>query len=322
VSSLRPGKVALCAYAPGYGFLQISDIEVKSGKTTEGIIFALGKSGVIKGVVLTADGATPAEGMRVYFDRAGAGDNEFPAGASEAQTTSFGEFSIRDVPVGKQRLRILHPKYPTTFADVLVKEGQEMSVTVRITDFGAIEGIVSLDGAPINEAHLVPYSLVNYGGESPSSTRSDAAGRFKLSNLRPGEYEITCSFGKPGGAYYGKKSKIAVEAGQTYKLDIPFVSGGCMVEGKILLNGVAPLAGADAVSLRAVNGDTYAGTRFGENGAFRIEGLAPGDYKLGILYRLNPRASQPLSTENIITLREGETTRVDLDLKLELPQRQ
>lgn len=142
---------------------------------------------------------------------------------------------------------------------------------------GIIEGSVrdSLSGRPIPEAALI---LMGPGG---GRTTSGAAGSFRFTGLRPGAYTVTVR--KAGyvdsGYREGPSGRVAVKSGEVALLTIELTPAGAL-EGCVTGEDGKPLSGATVYVGRSFVTAIPAET--GEGGYFRVENLAPGEYRLHV----------------------------------------
>lgn len=150
----------------------------------------------------------------------------------------------------------------------------------------------------------VPLRRVIVRAFSPSGNgmaQTDAEGRFAITELPAGRYNVSASRSGYVGAQFGQKSPnqpgtpIELAEGQTLeKVGFSLVRGGAIV-GRIMDDLGEPLAGAEVrVQRYAYMGGarrlTGAGSdggfdRTDDLGQFRLHGLAPGDYYIVASYR-------------------------------------
>jgi protocatechuate 3,4-dioxygenase beta subunit len=95
---------------------------------------------------------------------------------------------------------------PTSAVTIPVAPGEERSgvdFQYQVVPIARVEGIVASAGAP--SPSNVQITLINTGvdvpGISPGSTRADAQGAFRISNVPPGQYTLVAraTIGGPGG---------------------------------------------------------------------------------------------------------------------------
>lgn len=102
-----------------------------------------------------------------------------------------------------------------------------------------------------------------------------ADGRYAAALSDPGKYRVELR-----GPGFTKSSKeIQVEQGQVYKLNFTLQPGG-IIKGRVIYSSGKPLEDGD-VFYR--DGKTSFGVPIDKDGTYRIEGLAPGQYKLSVM---------------------------------------
>lgn len=122
------------------------------------------------------------------------------------------------------------------------------------------------------------------------SALTDADGRYELSNLPAGSYQLTASRGGFVEMQYGQKRpfragrSLALADGATFeKIDFVLEPGG-VIAGRILDDAGEPVIGASVSVSRMtyINGRRQllasGGDRSDDHGEFRIFDLSPGDY--------------------------------------------
>jgi Carboxypeptidase regulatory-like domain len=110
------------------------------------------------------------------------------------------------------------------------------------------------------------------------STQTDEQGNYRFEGLAPGRYRVAAG----GNGWLPWRSKV-VDLGMRQDLE---VNGrlrlGATISGVLRAAG-APVAAVD-VLVKQAGGDVVAATTTGQLGRYRVTGLRPGDYRVGILY--------------------------------------
>jgi protocatechuate 3,4-dioxygenase beta subunit len=268
-----PGEVALAAERDGRRARQVLPM-VGAGQTLSGVELVLDAGGGLVGVVHDPAGQ-PVAHAQVVAETAGAPGALFAR--TSATTDASGRFEIRDLPPGPARLEARASGFapsPRTDAESRADAaGPEVVLTLRPAL--ALRGrVVDPDGQPLEGARV----LARAGGsllDAPVA-RSDADGRFAFTELGVGPYDLDASAEGYGTVF---KRGVAVP-GEGIELRLPAVGG---LAGTVSDERGGPVADFKVrwrSILLAQDGPGQGGeNRFlAADGAFRLEGLSPGDY--------------------------------------------
>ena len=161
-----------------------------------------------------------------------------------------------------------------------------------------ISGIVVSDDV---DARPVRKARVTCGGAGLQgyTTITDDKGRFSFLGLAPGRYTVTASKDAWITASYGAKrplrpgSAIPVAAGETTDIVLRLPRGN-VITGTLIDHNGQPAAGVIVRPFRYMiaNGERRlaptSSAQTDDRGAYRIYGLAPGDYLVGAIGRTGP----------------------------------
>lgn len=211
-----------------------------------------------------------------------------------ATTNSRGEFLLKGVGKDPVEIVAVGPGYlPGTLA---VQPGTS-DVTLRLEAGGVISGrILMPDGSPARSAWMwfnatspeVQQKTSNWqmrGGQSWSmingwqmqSAQTDGQGRFRITSLYPGEYQLNLQI---TGAAVPPTTLRTGQEGVLIQLITPLkISGRVMDE-----QGRPPAAPpGQPVWINAQRGDQFlASVQMAEDGTFELENIAPGRVKLNV----------------------------------------
>ena len=100
-------------------------------------------------------------------------------------------------------------------------------------------------------------------------------GRFAMALQNPGKYRIELK----GTGFAKSSQEVLIEQGRAYQLNFTLGPGGT-IKGTVVDAGNRPISEGD-VFYR--DGDTSYGVSIDREGTYRIEGLAPGQYKVTVM---------------------------------------
>lgn len=297
LGKLEAGLYTVAVAAPG--FRRAHRSRFRPGDPE--LVFELDRLEPIQGCVVAADTGRP---VPLYSVRLRATYPEtsitIPLRREVAFSEEDGRFSIDGVTSGTFLIEAGAPGYAPSFSEpVEVTEGWPTSdVSVRLTKGGSIAGtVVNLDGDPVPRPRVMTHdptwtaSLIDLalGDEFPTnvtlrSIGGNAAGRFVIGDLRPGNYQLRVN--APG---YSESivPSILVEEGQEASLALTLLRGG-EVRGEVWDERGWRVVGARIeLHLDVLPGEIprrYEG-RSGWEGDFVLANIHPGDYRIRVSHR-------------------------------------
>ncbi|MCS6861846.1 MAG: carboxypeptidase-like regulatory domain-containing protein, partial [Abditibacteriales bacterium] len=191
---------SLSVKAPGYAFADLTNIPVTVGKDTPNVNFTLtDKSTTLSGKVTSDDGRTPIPNANVQLVRVLSGG--FAAGGRQpfTRTGADGTFAFTDVAPGTYQVyasaQDFTPVGSTHYAQVTVTAGKPAAgVHLMLTPAASIEGTVyESDGATPLRNQMIDVRaqmLTEFGRSTRGATMNTPDGRYLMSHLEPGTYEV------------------------------------------------------------------------------------------------------------------------------------
>ena len=304
---LRIGRVGV------YGFLGgNAKGAVEPGQETA-IELKIPAGAPVAGVVVDAEDE-PVSGASILLSREGSFTEVQKVGMSDAK----GRFEIRGP--GENHWRGIGARkagYGPSSLRFLKGTGDK-DVTLRLgAAGGGVSGIVvdSMgDPIPGTRVEIGPRKHRQFtlpdGGQGLNSaqfiTRTDETGRFKIFGLAPGEVPALAR--APGYAPW--RDTVLIESKRTRELRIELLRG-VIIEGKVLDAKGEPASRVD-ISVGGYGDFMTAWNRSGNDGTFRLVGVAPGEIKV--------KADGENRGEDEVTLHasDGETRHWSAQLKLGL----
>lgn len=218
---------------------------------------------------------------------------------------------------------------------------------VQATEKCAIEGLVvkATTGQPLKRCVVTVSSLEGRG--QPRNTVTDAQGRFALSDVEPGRYQLWCHHdGYLAQGYGGRRPNdlgrpITLDPGQHLRDIVVRLTPTAAIAGRVYDEDGEPVSAANVQAMRYAvlsGGERQlapaGGSTTNDLGEYRIAGLVPGRYYLSATYALQPTGdfapeagyapvyypgTNELDAATPVELRPGDDNR-DIDFTL-LPAR-
>lgn len=301
VEGLAPGKVSVAVSHPDYTG-RTETVELKEGGGS--VEVALSRGGSLGGVVVS-ETRQPVTGAEVSLDGSGGAGRGF--GGESAATDASGRFRFDHLSAGRYTLHASVPGQTSAPVEAVVVAGESRDDVALVLSGGAtIRGGVS--GLP--DALRVGVNVIASGpAEYWATARTGADGRFELAGAPPGTVTLRAVAGDPlAGSTRSATGSVAIAEGQKEaETEIVF-------EGNGVLSGRVTRGGQPAADARITAGTSRGGpgasARSDEGGAYRIEGLTPGDY---VVYAMDGIGMAPRVSKSIRI--DGEAS-LDFDLPL------
>ncbi len=174
-------------------------------------------------------------------------------GFQEQRTDADGRCSFEGLVPGHVRLRVLARDAALHDTHVRIDSGTRSSYEARLAPGAAVFGSCTTpDGLPAAGLTVRPAGELDASGFDPV-TRTDEAGRFRLTNLRAGHIQIKASAQDQGVA----RAELELEPGGSLEWS-PQLATGHVLTGVVSEAG-APLAGAQ-VSARRMDREAWFGS--------------------------------------------------------------
>jgi hypothetical protein len=220
---------------------------------------------------------------------------------SVGQASSAGAVSIMGIG-GSQYVKTFYPgvQEEAKATIIEIKEGTEVKdidISVGNPDSGfSVSGRVvdSDSGDPVPNLFIV-HSSVNestqqMAGMGFTGNQTDTNGRFRLEGLRPGRYALSTLAAGPANSFYSEPVQFVISDGDVTGIELK-VRRGATITGVAVIENNSDQAVARLLQTVGVYAyieqkgspaPSYAQSKIGPDGSFRLEGLAPGKARIGI----------------------------------------
>ncbi|MBP7674953.1 MAG: carboxypeptidase regulatory-like domain-containing protein [Thermoanaerobaculia bacterium] len=298
---LAPGKVTVTAEHADYTARTESAVLAEGGSSVE---IALSRGSGLGGVVLS-ETRQPVAGASVSLEGGAARGGGF-GGGDETTTDGAGRFRFDHLSPARYTLRASVPGQSSEPAEAVVVEGEAVpDVTLVLSGGATLRGSVS--GLPETLRGAVNVSA-NGPRDYWATVRTGPDGRFELSGVPAGQISVRAGAGDlASGTMRSANASVSIAEGQTEaEVEIVFEGDGAL-SGRVTRGG-KPVADARIVAGAARTGRSASG-RTDETGAYRIEGITPGEYEVWVQADAYGRAGTVSRTVSI----DGEA-RLDVEL--------
>ncbi len=298
---LAPGKVTVTAEHADYTSRTENAVLAEGGSSVE---VALSHGSALAGVVVS-ETRQPVAGASVVL-QGGAARGGAYGGSDETTTDGAGRFRFDHLSPARYTLRASGSGQSSEPAETVVVEGESApEVTLVLSGGATLRGSVS--GLP-----ETLRGAVNVSANGPrnywATARTGPDGRFELTGVPAGPISLRAAAGDlASGTMRSTGASVTLAEGQTEaEVEIVFEGDGAL-SGRVTRAG-KPVAEARVVLGAARTGRSAAG-RTDEAGAYRIEGLTPGEYEVWVQADAYGRAGNVSRTVNV----DGEA-RLDVAL--------
>jgi hypothetical protein len=291
-----PGPWLLSVRAPGYA-MELREVQGPRGEQRTRIEIALERVAALSGRVVSKATGEPIPLARV---------SAFPL-LPQSRTTLPDEERVTAVsdPLGRfhlegfRRGRVYLEASAAGYAAMSVEPGLAEEIVLRLRSAGFLVGrVVDALGRPAAGAEVLAITRWNRASAITSET-----GAYSL-EVAPAEHRVSARRGKEAAAL---PVGAIVAAGQTRELPPMALTGAAALEGVVRASGGGALLDGASVSAspHGLMGDLGRATTDAQ-GAFAIEGLAPGTYDLDAL------AGTARGSRRGLVLLAGQRVRVEL----------
>jgi hypothetical protein len=263
-------------------------VRVRSGHVTSGINARLTAGKSVTGTVRSGVTHKPVAlaCVAVYPGQAGQRTYLWEQVAESARKT--GRFVLRHMSPGTYQMlaescgRLTGPALAPIWTTIKVRGGSASPVlTVTLPEQGTIRGTVSAPGLPGAAADACVEATPVTGSGVASDSEASAAGKYVLSGLAPGTYQVAVITGCAGSTPLSQQPAITVtvRSGATTGADPVLVADGSITGTVSGGSPAVPVAGICAAAYASASATAPTEVAItGAGGKYEIGFLAPGSY--------------------------------------------
>ena len=287
----------VAAEAEGYARTTVSVGTVNENEIIEGVIVALERAATVRGVVLDPVG-NAVSGARLYL-------NELPESRSGddgqlARTDIAGRFEVASLPPGHNTLIASHHMHAPGYTRTNVQSEETADVEIVLQEAGTLRGVVTSNGTPARAQIFANFDYAQFNEFAGED------GTFTIHGIAPGNGHVTAILNATR-AQLGEY--VTIRASEITEVRFDFNEGNAVVEGTMTIDG-APIRGWVNAQSDAAPEQTV--TANGE-GAYRLEGLVPGNVTIQLMARLDDGTS--VTSQRTVTVAGGEMVQADFILE-------
>lgn len=273
LAGLPAGSVKLAARAPGLLPVVLETaIDLAPGQARRGLDLVFREGGAIAGVVRGPGGAGVARAKIQVLVK----DLFKPL---EAEADGAGAFRVAGLAAGEVTVRVEAAGFARGEARATLAEGEERrDFDLLLEPAAAIAGEVR---GPTGELVGRVLLLVQADGRAPVAGESGPDGRFRVDGLGSGAAVLLA---RHPSYPEGRLALAAIAPGERREGVIVRLDAGAALEGRALSRDGRGIPGARIDAYRR-DGDLHRRGVAREDGAFRVDGLAPGDWEIALRLR-------------------------------------
>jgi protocatechuate 3,4-dioxygenase beta subunit len=318
-------------------------VEIEEGTEATRIDITMGQTEPgfsVNGRIVDGESGKPVANVSIGLSRIIIDGNNSSSygGGSGARSDSQGEFRLEKLAPGKYSISIEPPAESDLRAEPVTFDVLDQDVTGLIikSSMGAsLSGVVVLEGATDNsavaalaQAYIAAYTKVGLQPTWGRSARMKPDGSFRIGGLLAGTANLSLgTMGNVKGLAISRIERDGVvqpsgiqiqNAEQVSGIRVIVAYSNGSIRGVVKLeNGALPASGRLIIQL-SKSGDTSGNTtpaNVDSRGHFLIEGLAAGNYELGVIAYV-PGSRMRESAKQIVTVTDGTATDVTVTIDL------
>lgn len=263
-------QLALDVSAQGYLPVHVDGIDMAAGTDLEGLEIVLPRGAALEGTIYAPDGS-PAAGATVRALPAPSGGPFLLSVMPETRTDGDGRYRLEGLPKAKLSVIAKHTAYQEAVRDLEIRE-EETRMDLHLREAWEIAGrTVDASGQGLSGVRV--GWIAPDGKEQETLSGSD--GSFRFSGVGEGRHRLRAE--KPGYARLLVR-EVQISGGPLRDLELR-LDRGAVITGQILGLSFEELARVQVAASRAGISAEQSG-RIDYQGRYRIDGLAPGDWKV------------------------------------------
>jgi protocatechuate 3,4-dioxygenase beta subunit len=283
VAKLSRVSARAAGHAPSLGV----QIDPDRTETTVNVTLTFtGPAAHIEGRVRTAEGAAVAGASVVIDGNHCNADHDLLNPPVLLFTDEEGRFATDDAGLGTNRISASADGFATALGSVEARSGASTSIELVLGAGASLRGTLTTpSGQPVPGGYV---TLTHMQAPEELWTTSDSSGAFTFEHFAPGKVWLQTN---------DQEARLDAHDGEVLEWNV-VLPERAPISGRVLDEHDVPLAGHAVVALLR---GSYQGqhARTDADGRFRIEGLAPGRYVVGVLAEARLAAEVLASVKNV-----------------------
>jgi uncharacterized GH25 family protein len=272
-NELPPGRWSFTVSAPGYQTLEMSDVEIRPGESTE-VVFALERGVELAGRVVDAQSGAGVPNVSVNYTDASMDRSPewyFYSMPIAQKTDADGRFKFDTLPRAKITLIARAPQYAEARQTVVA--GEDRFIEIKLSRGSFISGrVVASD--TITPAAGAAVSLLNKADMTAVTIPADGNGNFYFGDVTPGQYRVSAE-SKSGQT---NSQEVLLRENEQLKDVVLVVKSGATIRGKV--SGLRPDESKIVQIIVQASDDFLRNTSTLVDGTYVVRGVPAGPVRV------------------------------------------
>lgn len=301
ITDVEEGRITVEVQAEGFADASQDIGHVSGGDTRDGVLIRMDDGAVLTGEVVDGNGRGVGRAQLFLGELP---DEWRRPDLVRGHSNADGSFRLGSLPGGTVQISAYHREYAPATVTLRLSTTRDNHARVVLGLGGAVEGRVTLNGAPMSGEHVNVHTV---GGRDSKSGQTDEDGRYRVAGLSEGTAQVRASI-QTGGGSRNQHQQVEIAEGFVAEANFDFEPATSAVEGTVYEAERVPVRGQAYVTLEVLLGDgrTESQGMQLDAGGFVFEQVPAGTAKLRVSANGYPNKFVSFA------LGEGERVRRDI----------